>query len=128
MKVFNRQRSPARGFSIIELLAAVVIMAIVAMGIGTLFPRAMAVSTQNRLLSRAYNVAHGKIEEFYRMPANAAAIAAGTHGPEMIDGLNCSWNIQINTPITRMRRVEVGVTWATSSVLDSVGVVTYIMK
>lgn len=117
-----------KGFSIIELMVAVMIMAFVIMGIGTLFPQALGISTQSRLLNRAFNVANGKVEEFYRMPASAAALTAGVHGPETIDGLTCTWFIQLDYPIARMRKVTVGVTWPSSSSFDSVGVVTYIMK
>jgi prepilin-type N-terminal cleavage/methylation domain-containing protein len=121
-------QNKARGFSIIELLVAVVILAIIVLGIGTLFPRAMSASTQSRQLSRAYNVAHGKIEQFYRMPKTAAALTAGNHGPETIEGMVCTWNVQDNYPMLRMKKVTVGVTWTGSSNFNSVGVVTYIMK
>jgi prepilin-type N-terminal cleavage/methylation domain-containing protein len=124
----DRKIEKQSGFSVIELLVAVVILGFVVMGIGTLFPKALSVSTQNRMLSRAFNVANGKIEQFYRMPATAAALAAGTHGPETIDNLACTWNVELNYPMTGMRKITVGVVWPSSASFDSIGVVTYIMK
>ncbi len=116
------------GFSMIELMVSTVMLAFVITGIATLYPRAMAYSVQSRQLSRAFAIAHGKIEEFYRMPGNAAALSAGNHGPEPRENFTCTWNVQWDYPIAKMRRVTVGVTWPTGASMDSVGVVTYILK
>ncbi|HBE73336.1 MAG TPA: hypothetical protein DDW31_04500 [candidate division Zixibacteria bacterium] len=116
------------GFSMIELMVSTVMLAFVVTGIATLYPRAMAYSVQSRQLNRAFSVAHGIVEEFYRMPAGATALAAGNHGPVQRENFTCTWNVQLDYPITKMRRVTVGVTWPTGASFDSVGVVTYILK
>jgi prepilin-type N-terminal cleavage/methylation domain-containing protein len=116
------------GFSMIELMVSTVMLAFVITGIATLYPRAMSYSVQSRQLNRAFAIAHGKVEEFYRMPANAAALTAGNHGPEQQENFTCTWNIQLDYPIAKMRRVTVGVSWITGASFDSIGVVTYILK
>jgi len=66
--------SKQTGFSIIELLVSITILAIVVMGIGSLFAAGMRASTQVRLHSRATSLAEAKIEELERLPARTPLV------------------------------------------------------
>jgi prepilin-type N-terminal cleavage/methylation domain-containing protein len=117
-----------KGLSITELLVAITIMAITLLGIAQLFPRGLGYTTQARLMSKATSLAQAKAEEMERLPKTDPDLTAGTHS-ETVEVFTRTWVITDNTPMTRMKRARIGVTWDTApNVLDSVGVTVYLYK
>jgi len=117
-----------KGLTVTELMIAITILAITLLGIAQLFPRGMGYTTQTRLMSKAANLAQAKAEELERLATSDPDLTAGTHS-ETVDNFNRSWVIANNTPMYRIKRAQIGVTWSTTpGAFDSVGVTIYLYK
>ncbi len=117
-----------KGFSVIELMVAITILAITLLGIAQLFPRGLGYTTQSRLISKATSLAQAKAEELERLNKTHTDLTAGTHS-ETVEVFNRTWVITDNTPMSRIKRAQIAVTWETApGAFDSVGIVTYLYK
>jgi prepilin-type N-terminal cleavage/methylation domain-containing protein len=74
------------GFSLVELLVAILIVAFVVLGVLSAFGQGVKFNSSSRDYTAVSNLAKTQLEELIALPFNTAAIAgdplaAGTHGP-----------------------------------------------
>lgn len=112
MKVISNQK----GFTLLELLIALVILAIGLLGLAGLQVAAIKGNVSGFKISTASAVAQQRIEELKVMDSTSAALTAGAHpadGSVIVQGItyNRSYNIQDNTPVTGTSTITFTVAW-----------------
>ena len=112
MKVISNQK----GFTLLELLIALVILAIGLLGLAGLHIAAIKGNVSGFKISAASAVAQQRIEELKAMDSSSAALSAGAHpadGNATIQGIayNRSYTIQDNTPVTGTSTITFTVSW-----------------
>lgn len=120
--------SDKKGFTLVELIISVTMLAIILLGIGTLFPKGMGFSTQSRMMSKATSLVQAKAEEMERLATTHADLTAGTHTETVEEFFTRTWVITDNTPMRRVKRAEIEVSWPTGNAFDRVGVTIYLYK
>lgn len=116
-----------KGFTLLELMVSITILSVILLGIASLFPRGLGYSTQTRMMSKASSLAQGKAEEMERLATTHADLTAGTH-TETVDGFTRTWVITDNTPMKKIKKAEIEVSWETAGAMDRVGVEVYLYK
>lgn len=139
----NRLRSES-GFSLIEVLAAVVLLSIIAVGLSAATIGGIRSNTTSRQITAATSLVHDKMEEFrslnlardFTPGLDPADLVPGTHidpgnplsplgfgGGQFIR----SWVITGDVPNLHLSKVEVTVTWEGPGVTSFTGV-TYVCR
>ena len=113
--------APRDGFSLIEVMVALGILAFGVLGATTGQIMAMKLSTTSRHAALAMELAEQQMETFQAMPAAAVtALGSGTDGdnpldPDPNDGIamafNRSWTITPDGLVTDVISMQVDVTW-----------------
>ncbi len=101
MKVISNQK----GFTLLELLIALVILAVGLLGLAGLHIAAIRGNVSGFKLSTASAIAQQRIEELKTLDSSSAALSVGAHandGSVTIQGItyNRSYIIQDNSPVT----------------------------
>jgi len=106
------------GFTIVELLAALLLFGIGLVALAQSLPRGMEIRDHGRRMTVATQFAREEIETLRSLPFSDSALSAGTHmdNEVLFNGhYRRSWTVQDNTPIQDMKRIEVRVSFKTSS-------------
>lgn len=112
-------RAGARGFSLLELMVALIVLSIGVMAVARLFPAGVRGQTQNRMQATANYLAGAEIERVSGLDWADAGIALGRHpaGDAMeACGSNDHWSRwyvveAVAPPLEDLKRVTVHVTW-----------------
>lgn len=112
----------ARGFSIVELLVAITIIAIGVLAVAGLMPLARRSTIQSGDVTRAIEYAQQKMEELKNLEYDEV-----TSGSDSTGIFRRSWIVDEDIPMEDMKRITTKVTWITGS-QDTVELVTYIGK
>lgn len=111
MKVVTNQK----GFTLLELLIALVILAIGLLGLAGLHITAIKGNVSGFKLSTASAIAQERIEELKALDPASAALSAGIHNdvPVTVQGraYNRSYTIQDNTPVTGISTILFTISW-----------------
>ena len=127
--------SPARGTTMVELLFALVLLAIGVLGAAQMFPAGSRAQTRDRMLSTGNYYAQDKLEELRGLAWDDAALSAGRHpsgtGTEAL-GESGAWEryyevTQLTAPMDNLKTVSVVVRWRTTRT-DSVSATTYVRR
>jgi len=94
------------GYSLIELLVAMTLFAIVAFGLATAVTLVTRSGVLSDRLTRATFLAQDKLEA---LVSHADSLTDGTDAPE--PGFSRSWFISVDDPEPGVRRVDVTVSW-----------------
>lgn len=122
----RRLRTSNRGFTLVEMMIALVLFGVGMMALAQVLPRGLSVRDKARRMSVATSMAQEEVERLRNLPFNDADLAGGTHADpnNPVDGAyGRQWVVQDNTPVQDMKRVTVTVTFPTDSA-DSQAVVT----
>ena len=119
----KKKRNPANlgnrdGFTIVELLAALLLFGIGLVALAQSLPRGMEVRDRGRRMTVATQLAREQVETLRSLPFSDSDLSAGAHVNDevLFNGrYHCSWTVQENTPIQDMKRIEVRVSFVTSS-------------
>ena len=108
--------SNQKGFSLLELLIALTVLAIGLLGLAGLHVAAIQGNVSGFKISTATAVAQERIEVLKALDASAAAMTAGAHaddGNQVVQGItyNRSYTIQDNTPVSGTSTITLTVTW-----------------
>lgn len=126
----SRKRTPPGnrdGFTVVELLAALLIFGVGLVALAQVLPRGMEVRDRGRRMTVATQFAREQIEELRAVPFNHADLTAGTHADNTVlsDGhYRRRWTVQDDTPIQDMKRIEVRVAFSTAQADSEAVIVT----
>jgi prepilin-type N-terminal cleavage/methylation domain-containing protein len=104
------KRRRERGFSLLEVLSAMTLFALVAAAVGALATTSMVYTIQNRHASTAAQLAQRQLEDLRALPY--ASIAGGT-STSVVAGQSYTviTSVQANVPAAGMSRISVQVNW-----------------
>jgi len=104
------KRRRERGFSLLEVLSAMTLFALVAAAVGTLSTASMLHTIQNRHASTAAQLAQQRLEDLRSLPL--ASIISGTSNSTVAgQAYTTITTVQSNTPASGMSRITVRVNW-----------------
>ncbi|MFH1313142.1 MAG: type II secretion system protein [Candidatus Eisenbacteria bacterium] len=105
------------GFTLVEVIVALIVIAIGIVGLSIVFPSATRDVGKSGIMSKAVELCQEKIEDCHMMAYDAAELAPGyTHADTLnpIDGTYTrTWETYADVPIAGCKRIEVRVTWDT---------------
>jgi len=123
-----------RGFSLIEVMVAVIILGIGLMGMAAVFPYGSKATVSDRLISSAVDLATQKMEELRTKRYSDAFLTAGWHpssSGEQVGSNSRFTRRYLVTDLTGamagVKHVEVQVTWASTNP-DTIRIVTYFRR
>lgn len=109
-----RHRSDNRGFTVIEVLIALIVFAIGALSVAALIPAGTKSNTSAGEETRASETGAACVEKLLASPYNSATLTPGGHA----DPANpypgsyyVTWNVEENQPINLCKRITVTVRW-----------------
>lgn len=93
-RVFNRLRNdPARGFSLIEMMVALLVLSVGLLGIFKLHANATDANTRSRAITEGSILAGAMAERLLALPYDHADLSAGAHTPSATtDGIDNDMN------------------------------------
>lgn len=117
-----RTANPSRGFSLLELMVALIVLSIGVMAVARIFPAGTRGQTQDRMQSTASYLAQEEIERVTGLDFDDAELSAGRHpaGTAVEEcGNNGHWSRWyevegVAPPLDDLKRVTVHVTWASA--------------
>ena len=109
----------ANGFTLIEALVAVAVMAIVVSGLASMGVTTIQADTQSRRVSAATALAQAKLEELHGLRRSNTAWTVGSHSQTGLDenaepggSYTRQWTVQNNyNSYNKLSRVTVTVSW-----------------
>jgi len=118
-----------KGIGLIEIVVAILIFGVGIIAALRMFPVTNASTTRSRNITIATNLAQEKLEELMGLPFGSASLTQGTHS----DPLNPlqrhftrTWSVIDDTPLSGMKRIDVTVSFPSSSSDSTVTLTTYI--
>lgn len=123
----TRASEGERGFSLVEILFALVLLGIGIMAVAALFPLATKNVNEGKLLTTALGSAQGKLEELQEANYSSALLAPGTYADSSGHYVR-NWTVQDSLPTPESKRVSVWVSWPSARGRDSVSLATYISR
>lgn len=119
-------RGGNRGFTLVEMMIALVLFGVGMMALAQVLPRGLSVRDKARRMSVASSMAQEEVERLRNLPFNHADLAGGNHldpNNPVDNAYRRQWTVQDDTPVEDMKRVSVTVSFPTDSA-DSQAVVT----
>lgn len=98
-----------KGFTLIEILIALVILTIALLGLANLLYTVIKGNTFSDKMTLAVTRAQGKIEQFKNTGYAALSTTPDSDTPDT--GLSRSWTVTDNSPANNMKSVTVTVSW-----------------
>jgi len=115
--VRSRRSRNDRGFTLVEMMIALVLFGVGLMALAQALPSGLSVRDRARRMTVATNLAQEEMERLRGLPFAHADLAGGTHtDPQSpIDGAyRRMWTVQDATPAPNMKRVTVEVSFPTA--------------
>lgn len=105
-----RRMKRSEGFSVVEILVAVVVFAIGVMGLAGLIPLATRNLNRSAGTTSAHTLAQGKLEELENANGTGALVA-GTGADTLQSRFARRWTVTENSPLPGMTSIRVEVNW-----------------
>jgi prepilin-type N-terminal cleavage/methylation domain-containing protein len=125
--LWSRATEGERGFSLVEVLIALVFLGIGIMAVAALFPLATKNVNEGKLLTTALGSAQAKVEELQEATYSSALLTSGAYGDSSGHYVR-TWSVQDSLPTAGSKRVTVWVSWPSARGRDSVSLATYISR
>jgi len=126
-KLFARLRRDRTGFSLIELLMAMVFIGIGVMAVAGLFPLATKNVNDGKLLSTALGRAQEKLEELEVAGFSSSMMTPGMYA-DTVGTYVRTWAVRDSVPNDGTKLVTVSVGWPTNRGGESVTLMTYVAR
>ncbi len=116
LRRFASGRKVIAGFTLIEILVAMVVFAIASLGLAMGVTSVMRSNQRSYLASIATNLAQDKLEELKAMsPVNVISCNSNCDNNSVptTDGVEFTrtWNVVDNSPVTGVKQIDVTVQW-----------------
>jgi len=124
---------PRSGFSLVEILVALVLLGLGILTLANLFPLGSRTQTRDRMRTSATDLAQQKMEQLRIKGWTDPDLDLGTHGPDSLNledegRFQRSWIVEAQTgDFADMKKVTARVTW-TYQRPDTVDLVTYFRR
>ena len=125
-------RDASAGFTLIEMMIALIVLSVGIVAVSRLFPAATRGQSQDRLQAAASYYAQEKLEWVSSLPSGDSRLAPGRYPASGYESCTATgpwrrfYTVQaMAAPLADLERVDVTVTWATSNGRDVV-VTTYL--
>lgn len=115
----------SRGFSLIELLFALVFLAIGLLGVAAVFPLGTRFVNSSKIMSTAVAFSREKIEELQTLPLSSPYMTEGTYSDEQ-GPYQRSWTVTDNAPLAGMKKIQVTTSWESPQGTRNVTLDTYV--
>ena len=108
-----RRRIPERGFGLIELAIALMVLAIGVLGLAALIPMGTKSTAKSGEVTRGSQIAAQMAEQLLDTPYGHADLTNGTHQGAWpaAGGYYVGWTVEDDQPITACKRITVRVSW-----------------
>jgi Tfp pilus assembly protein PilV len=109
-------RSGERGISLVELLIAMIVLAVGLLSLSQLFPAGTRTQVQSRLRTQASQYSREKIEQLEVLSWSDSALSVGRHpggvATEASGSLGRYYSVQLlPAPLANLKQVTVSVVW-----------------
>ncbi len=111
-------RGSERGFGIVELAMALVVLAIGVLGLAALTPMGTRSAAQSGEVTRASELASAQAEKLLATPFGDPDLAPGAHQAPTYPypgGYYLTWQVEDDQPIALCKRVTLTIRWPTPS-------------
>ncbi|MBN1503431.1 MAG: prepilin-type N-terminal cleavage/methylation domain-containing protein [Candidatus Eisenbacteria bacterium] len=125
--ILVRLRQDRAGFSLVELLMAIVFIGIGVMAVAGLFPLATKNVNDAKLLSTALGRAQEKLEELQVAGFSSAVMSTGMYADTAGTYVR-TWAVRDSVPNPGTKQVTVSVSWPTNRGGESVTLTTYVAR
>ena len=119
MRVSSSNRAPESGMTLVELMIALVVLALGILAVGRLFPIGSVSQNMNRLTSAGTDYTQQKLEQLHNLSWADPALTVGRHpagiATESLGGGGWQRFYEVSTlasPLDNIKRVIVTVSWA----------------
>ncbi len=124
---FARLRQDRTGFSLVELLMAIVFIGIGVMAVAGLFPLATKNVNDGKLLTTALGRAQEKLEELQVAGFSSSLMSPGSY-TDTLGTYVRTWAVQDSVPNDGTKLVTVSVAWPTNRGGENVTLMTYVAR
>ena len=117
-RVFRSRLASPAGFTLVEIMIAMLIFGAVVIGLAQAIPQGMSTREKARRLSVATFLAKDQMERLRSSAFSDPSLAAGLHldpNNPVEPGFRRDWTVVDNTPIPGMKRVSVRVSFQSTS-------------
>lgn len=109
------ERAAERGASIIEMMIALIVLAIGILAVGQLFPAGTRGQQKDRMFTTAHMLANEQLETLRAVDWSDPSLVVGTHGPDSV-GTNNQYALtyvvsSMPAPMDQVKRVDVTVSY-----------------
>jgi len=115
-----QSRRPELGMTLVEMMIALVVLAVGILAYGRMFPAAATTQNEDRLMTTASGFAQQKLEDLSSIAWTDPALTNGTHPgggvADTLQGGGCVRTYVVTTlpsPMDNIKRVIVNVNWTT---------------
>jgi prepilin-type N-terminal cleavage/methylation domain-containing protein len=125
--VHGTRWSNQSGFTIVELMAALLLFSIGLVALARVLPQGMEVRDRGRRMTVAMQLAREQIETLRSLPFTDPDLADGQHVDNEVlrnGTYRRRWTVQDDTPLPNMMRIEVRVAFTTSEADSEAVIVT----
>ncbi len=123
----DRDARRARGFTLLDLMITMVVLAVGVLALGQLMPAGSRSLSRSRSVTTGTTLAAQKLEDLKALAWTNSSLAAGTHS-DTSGKYTRTWVITDNTPLAGTRKVAVTVSWPSSTGTRSTVVTTYLTQ
>ena len=123
-----KKRIPApgsKGFSLIELIFALVFLGIGLLGVAAVFPLGTRFVNSSKITSTAVAFSREKIEELQTLSLSNPYLTEGSYSDEQ-GPYNRAWTVTDDTPMAGMKKIQVITSWESPQGTRQVALDTYV--